>query len=89
MSFHVGQKVVCVDASLPANPWHCRHPLTDGRIYVIFSIWPTSGYVDIDGSQRLWEPSRFRPIIERSTDTGMAILRRSLTDHKAPIRERV
>lgn len=29
----------------------------------------------------------FRPVVERSTDTGMAILRQILTDHKTPIRE--
>ena len=33
--FSVGQKVICVDASLPANPWHRQHPLVLRRIYVV------------------------------------------------------
>ena len=31
--------------------------------------------------------SRFRPVVERKTDTGMAILRQILRDHQQPIRE--
>lgn len=89
MSFHVGQKVECIDASLPANPWHRAHPLVKGSIYVVTEVNAHSGYVSIDGSLRLWEQRRFRPITERSTETGMAILRRICADHKQPIRERV
>ena len=71
MIFRRGQRVVCVDASLPANPWHRQHPLVKNRIYEIFSVHPCSGYLDIDGSMRLWESSRFRPIIDRPTDISI------------------
>lgn len=73
MSFHVGQKVVCVDASLPANPWHRQHPLVLKQIYVIHKLEPYRDGLcfDIDGSGRTWENRRFRPLIERKTDIGV------------------
>jgi len=70
MSFRVGQKVVCVDASLPANPWHRKHPLIRNQIYSIESL--AGPYcVDIDGSGRGWQNWRFRPIVERKTDISV------------------
>jgi hypothetical protein len=65
--FHVGQKVVCVDASLPANKWHCTYPLVKNRIYVVHSLTNGIGCIDIDGSGRAWQNWRFRPIVERKT----------------------
>lgn len=82
MAFNVGQKVVCVDASLPANPWHCAHPLIKNQIYVVTSL-EGPHCIAIDGSRRAWQNWRFRPLIERSTKTGMAILRRLLA--KSPV----
>lgn len=70
MSFHVGQKVVCVNAELPANPWHRAHLLTKGRIYVIHSLaWIDC--IDIDGSGRSWQRWRFRPLIEHKADISI------------------
>jgi len=72
MTFQVGQKIVCVDASLPANPWHRANPLVKDRIYVVRdSLRCNCGCVDIDGSGRGWQPFRFRPLIERKTDISI------------------
>jgi hypothetical protein len=69
MSFRVGQRVVCVDDSLPANPWHRANPLVKRRIYTIQAMMGCRCVcVDIDGSGRGWQHWRFRPLIERSTD---------------------
>jgi hypothetical protein len=69
MSFHVGQKVVCIDASLPANPWHRANPLTKGRIYVVRHLFVKC--IDIDDSQRGWQNWRFRPVVETKTDISI------------------
>lgn len=78
MSFHVGQKVVCVDDSLPANRWHRAHPLIKGQVYVVHHLFVKC--IDIDGSRRGWQNWRFRPIVEKksSTEAGMAILNKIL-----------
>jgi hypothetical protein len=85
MSFIVGQKVVCVDASLPNNLWHCAHPLVDRQIYIVRGL-AGPNYIDIDGSGRAWQNWRFRPVVARKTDISFAheILRKAT----APARNR-
>lgn len=61
--FGVGQQVICVDASLPLNPWHRQHPLRWGGVYVVRVISPhDSTLISIDSSRRLWEQGRFRQL---------------------------
>lgn len=84
MSFVAGEKVICVDASLPANPWHRQHPLKWGGIYVVRRICPIdSTHVNIDSSARLWECRRFRPF-ERKAETDIGFAREILRDAAAP-----
>jgi hypothetical protein len=76
MNFRVGQRVVCVDAS------HCymrRKPdLVEGHVYVVLRTFDTLGGagVLVDGAKS-WHPtggyraSRFRPAVERKTDTSV------------------
>lgn len=73
MTFHVGQKVVCVDDSLPANPWHQQHPLVKRQIYTIhkLELQPDVLCLDIDGSGRQWQHWRFRPLVEKKTDISV------------------
>lgn len=92
--FYVGQKIVCIDASGldPAEP-----PIpVRGHIYTFGGICPLC---DADGEpdpgimvaelrfDGCWLRSRFRPVIARSTETGMAILRPLLNSKpaKAPV----
>lgn len=67
--FKVGQKVACVDDSLPANPWHRQYPLVKNQIYFVCSI--EGPYcISIDSSGRAWQNYRFRPLVENKTDTS-------------------
>jgi len=80
MDFEVGQKIICVDASLPANPWHRQFPLRWGGIYVVREIDkhdPT--YIRIDSSRRIWEQRRFRPL-DRKTETNIEFAHEILRD---------
>lgn len=86
MAFRVGQEVVCIDDSAPA----CGFGETPkkGETYVISRIGDSSlgspNFIDVDGVKPNhpdypgFRSSRFRPIIKKSTDTGMAILREIL-----------
>ena len=78
-NFRVGEKVVCVDAD---ENWF----LTQDAIYTIVGILP-GNFRQCDGlhlaeiahpSGLAFYASRFRPIVERKTDTGMAILQKLL-----------
>lgn len=69
MTFHVGQEVVCVDDSLPANPRHRQHPLVLKKIYVVQRCFPET--IGIDDSLRTWQNWRFRPLIGRKTDISV------------------
>ena len=71
MAFHVSQKVVCVDDSLPANSWHQAHMIGKGRIYVVMAL-AGPDCIDIDGSGRAWQNWRFRPLVGRKTDISFA-----------------
>ena len=106
MSFHVGQKVVCVDSD-------SRHGINDGcrwlpgeeihvgQIYTISRLWvDAKGYlvVDLFEKKRVqgWWPyevgymrERFRPLVTKSTETGMAILREILDRESVDERQRV
>lgn len=81
----VGQEVVCVDDSLPANPWHRANPLVKGAIYVIREMnthYNAAGefrgvHVRIDASRREWPVELFRPLVKHKTD--ISIFTRMLT----------
>ena len=82
--FRIGQKVVCVDASLPANPRHCMHPLVDRKVYVV-RAFAGPKCIDIDGSGRGWQNWRFRPLVERRTDISVFKALLNPTPAKAPV----
>lgn len=73
---YVGQEVVCIDDRLPVNPWHCKHPLVLGRVYVIDEINLICGRLAfvVDGSPRLWGFERFRPAHKTSIAPFRALL---------------
>lgn len=91
LDWHVGMKVVCVDASHPEIP---RWPLVANRIYQIERIFVDEAYYNgrLVGGRPLLElagirnpghlmhgflASRFRPLLKRATDISslLAILR--------------
>lgn len=90
MSFHVGQKVVCVDAGDRGS--HHYMPLVKGRIYRIAAFGlhpehPTAIAVHLVGVRRIWNNydfpfgiTRFRPIVARKT--SIEIFERMLTPNK-------
>lgn len=80
MDFEVGQMVICVDASLPANPWHRANPLKWGGIYMVREINKHDpSMIRIDNSRRLWPQTRFRPL-DRKTETDIAFAHEILRD---------
>jgi hypothetical protein len=80
MTFHVGQKVVCVNVS--ANSVGYSPPeLVRGRIYIVAGIDEASDFerdiglylvginpTPIEGLSDSFKSWRFRPIVERKTD---------------------
>jgi hypothetical protein len=105
MTFHVGQRVVCVDADAlsVAVPWFRADldmdGLTKGRVYTIRKIgtysthladiplvWlheiirPMRGGIANCYGEVGYAPCRFRPLIERKTDSGVAILKKIARD---------
>lgn len=79
MTFRVGQKVACVDARLTGG---C---LVDKQVYTVLYTNPHWGIVGVDcpplndmEGNRGWLASRFRAVVERSTETGMAVLQEIL-----------
>jgi hypothetical protein len=81
ITFHVGQRVVCIDAS--PNPQCDKKTLTRGKIYVIRAIdtlpgWKPPGWgVHLEGVRIFYpgncvpwafHPNRFRPVIDRPTN---------------------
>lgn len=105
MAFRVGQKVVCVDDSAelgkrliinPALSAGWKNDLKRGEVYTFLSYakHPNSNHPALHVAEinRVWPfaACRFRPVVEKSTDAGMAILREildreSVTDRK-PVR---
>jgi len=86
-NFHVGQKVVCVDVSRRQGASQCY--LVKGNIYTISFIGElrdgeTAVCVEEDPNPPVipgfgdWLASRFRPLVSKSTETGMAVLREIL-----------
>lgn len=79
MTFRVGQKVVCVDASGQ------EVFIEKGAIYTIISISPCGVYIRVaDGGGHY--KHRFRPIVERKTDISFAheILRKATKPTRSP-----
>ncbi len=82
MTFRVGQKVVCVDAT------GFERYIDKGAIYEITSIrWPylsvtcrPADLCDTAESARGYYHTRFRPVVERKTD--ISIFERMLTGGK-------
>ena len=76
--FHVGQKVVCIDARTPVG---CTQELKPGGIYTIADIseyWDGIGIrlVEIKAEQTrryidAFRVERFRPIVEKKTDISV------------------
>lgn len=87
MTFHVGQKVVCVDDLPSINARITRAPsLTKGQVFTIrdMEIWKgvllvrlveivaaPFDFIDRGWLEPSWRASRFRPIVERKTDISI------------------
>lgn len=97
MTFRVGQKVVCVDASgLPSF----MAKLIEGKIYTVRGFvlgicrdWSIGDGVTLMemknpptpcGQENGFDPSRFRPIVDRTTD--ISIFTAMLTPNKTRVR---
>lgn len=103
MAFYVGQKVVCVDDS-PARSGSLRRVILNA-IYTVDGIDPetkTGIYLLEIPNDPIppgvawkfpigWSRDRFRPLTEKKTDTGMAMLReildRETVNDKPPVRQ--
>ena len=89
MTFHVGQKVVCVDNS----DWETR--LVSGGVYTVTAIAPAHGEIFVGLAETpskaglQWRACRFRPLVTRSTDTGFAILEDIRKRESVPADEKV
>lgn len=84
MTFHVGQKVVCVDASDMDTYFSDVSCPVEGGIYTVRNFRETGEsairLVEIVNPKHPWmdgfnecgfRPSRFRPIVERKTDISI------------------
>lgn len=87
MTFHVGQKVVCVDDQNFRNPDHIGTPIAPtapvrGTVYHVRSFSPSGNVLlaEIVCAPHAWEwgygeggwlPRRFRPVTERKTDISI------------------
>ncbi len=93
--FRVGQKVVCVDASIRCSipPWNKPAPLIKGRIYTVRGTENRGGVLGVylfeaksnlhpfpDGSERSFFPDRFRP------KTDISIFKAMLTPSARKLR---
>lgn len=75
MSFHAGQKVVCVDdsnggADSPLGAGFF-HGLRIGEVYTITHINARGNLSLAEISQPGWAQCRFRPAVERKTDISI------------------
>jgi hypothetical protein len=75
-NFHVGQKVVCVDAS--DGEWNdirggATGYLVEGEVYTVASIRkePEVTFLRLEGVFSGWASIRFRPVVERKTDISI------------------
>lgn len=93
-NFRVGQKVVCMDDA-PRSPRRYKENFPKkGVVYTVRGFDPLAAGVSIFLEEVCNEPKqynngygecsfradRFRPAVERKTDTGMAILKSILED---------
>ena len=97
--FHVGQKVVCVQAepSSASSVWLDGQPI-EGHVYTIAETGVPSSYghpymcvrlVELTrASNPPYRASRFRPLVSLSTASGMAILEGVRRDAERKVRER-
>ena len=87
--FHVGQRVVCVDAS--PSKWITPYKVVLGAVYTIrgFDTESDGTYLNevpddpIESpwtTPRGWNPKRFRPLVERKT--AISIFESMLTPNK-------
>lgn len=91
MAFYVGQKVVCIDDAM--HSFNAIKPaLSKGTVYTIAGLQDVGKEnfklvlaeqpgQDRDGNLHAdfgYRATRFRPLIEKSTDAGMSILREIL-----------
>lgn len=101
MAFRVGQKVVCVDGTPDYyDPEPSINPVTNG-IYTVANVYVVDGdtmlelievpHPESDEFYAGFAVEFFRPVVEKSTDTGMAILReildRETIKDRAPVRQ--
>lgn len=96
MTFHVGQKVVCVYGEIIPHPDDPRGPIK-GQVYTISWIGDVHGrsgeYAHLDlvempfdepGWVRGYDIRAFRPIVERSTDISIFTEMLDTTKQKVP-----
>lgn len=79
---HVGQRVEVINASNGFADCFTPFPLNLGAITIVRKVGGIDGEgvkIDGDPQNRFWSRTRFRPVVERKTDTGMAIFRKLLT----------
>lgn len=86
MSFRVGQQIICIDADPPKIACWTGAWLVKNRIYTVREIGLKTALgnnpalrlheVCFSKSDHTFNVRRFRPLITKSTDTGMSILRK-------------
>lgn len=75
--FRVGQKVVCVDATVYNAAWGANEEPTVGKVYTVTgygdSIFGNYPVIHVAESHNPlgYRASRFRPIVERETDISI------------------
>ena len=88
-----GDKVVCV--KMPVEIWGGLTPIVHvGGVYTIAAIKPTRHIsvgvavrlIEQPNERALYNPKLFRPVQTKSTETGMKMLRKLLTNKKARVR---
>ena len=82
MTFHVGQKVVCVRAADLRSECNVYGYPVEGNTYTISAIGIRFEELMVDvaeitgyASPLGWRADRFRPLVSRSTEAGVAALR--------------
>lgn len=77
MTFHIGQKVVCVDARAKCD-CGCATRLVTGQVYTVRAVFVLFGNEGIhveETSPLKWTSgyasSRFRPVVEKKTDISV------------------
>jgi hypothetical protein len=116
MSFHVGQKVVCVNGAFYSHTWfdYVPHRPETGVVYTVRAfgeakftsandcclethpavllmelVNPEITWKGIGLEEQMFPADRFRPLISKSTEAGMAILREILDRESVDERKQV